>query len=74
MNRLWAFWPSLVAAALLLVVSGVLLGSLSYRFFVGELPCPGVIAFATFAMEGFHFLLPDNPDRYELLRQLRIVA
>jgi hypothetical protein len=28
------------------------------------------IAVATFAMEGFAFLLPDDPSRYELFRQL----
>jgi disulfide bond formation protein DsbB len=194
MNSLRAYWPSLAAAAQLLAVCGVLLGSLSYQFILGELPCPlcviqrlsfllacvgllailfddgtrpdapirqargfafcifaalagacasirqillhivppdagygppvlglhlyswallvfvcmilgsgigllgigagklslprpvrfGIaglvtliavtIALATFAMEGFRFLLPDNPDRYELFRQLRISA
>lgn len=29
-----------------------------------------VIAVATFSMEGFNFLLPDDPAHYELFRQL----
>ncbi|CAN5434293.1 hypothetical protein BH09VER1_BH09VER1_52000 [soil metagenome] len=37
---LLSLWPSLVAAGQILVVCGVLLGSLSYQFFIGELPCP----------------------------------
>lgn len=35
-----SLWPSLVAAGQILVVCGVLLGSLSYQFLIGELPCP----------------------------------
>lgn len=31
-----------------------------------------IIALATFVMGGFTFLLPDDPERYELLRQLGI--
>lgn len=33
-------WPFLAAAAMILAVCGVLLGSLSYQFVLGELPCP----------------------------------
>jgi disulfide bond formation protein DsbB len=33
-------WASLVAAGQLVVVCGVLLGSLTYQFALGELPCP----------------------------------
>lgn len=39
-GSLISFWPSLVAAGQILVVCGVLLGSLSYQFVIGELPCP----------------------------------
>jgi disulfide bond formation protein DsbB len=38
--RLYSLWPCLVAAGQILAVSGVLLGSLSYQFGLGELPCP----------------------------------
>jgi len=33
-------WPSLVASTQVLAVCGVLLGSISYQFLNGELPCP----------------------------------
>lgn len=39
-RSLLSLWPSLVAAGQILVVCGVLLGSLSYQFIIGELPCP----------------------------------
>jgi disulfide bond formation protein DsbB len=35
-----AHWTSLVAAGQLIAVCGVLLGSLTYQFVLGELPCP----------------------------------
>lgn len=40
----FSLWPSLVAGGQVLVVCGVLLGSLGYQFGVGELPCPLCVA------------------------------
>lgn len=76
--RILSIWPSFVGAGQLIAVCGVLLGS---RDASSPLPRPFtnaitglavtigvVIAVATFAMEGFHFLLPDDPAHYELFR------
>jgi disulfide bond formation protein DsbB len=40
MQRAIRYLPGLVATGQLLTVCGVLLGSLSFQFFAGELPCP----------------------------------
>jgi len=40
MKPLFDRWPSLVSLAMVLAVCGTLLGSLSYQFILGELPCP----------------------------------
>jgi len=40
MQTFLRFWPSLVSLAMVLAVCGTLLGSLSYQFILGELPCP----------------------------------
>lgn len=40
LSFLFARWTGLVAAGQLFVVCGVLVGSLTYQFALGELPCP----------------------------------
>jgi len=39
-TRLFAYWPTVIAAGQLTVVCGILVGSLGYQFVMGELPCP----------------------------------
>jgi disulfide bond formation protein DsbB len=51
LNRLYSLWPCLVAAGQILVVCGVLSGSLAYQFRFGELPCPLCV------LQRFSFLL-----------------
>jgi disulfide bond formation protein DsbB len=49
--RFYTLWPCLVAAGQILVVCGVLSGSLAYQFRLGELPCPLCV------LQRFSFLL-----------------
>jgi disulfide bond formation protein DsbB len=49
--RLFSLWPCLIAAGQILAVCGVLSGSLTYQFSLGELPCPLCV------LQRFSFLL-----------------